>query len=51
MAIFNLNGDEWNEETEHEGFPSRPLEKGSSRAGSALRGSGPPQSEVDHLSE
>jgi hypothetical protein len=20
MAIFNLNGDEWNEETEHEGF-------------------------------
>jgi hypothetical protein len=24
MAIFNLNGDEWNEETEHEGFAFSP---------------------------
>jgi hypothetical protein len=29
MAIFNLNGDEWNEETEHEGFAFSPAGDGA----------------------
>jgi uncharacterized cupin superfamily protein len=37
MAIFNLNGDEWNEETEHEGFAFKDCWVGA-RIGSELIG-------------